>query len=109
MDWIKETLSYLKLEYCCGDENDYNDYYTINSEKPTLEYLQEKYKELKINKDTQQKQKESQRLLLESDYIELPSFIQRKGQEVYNKWMSYRSELRLAYHDPELPLPEKPE
>jgi len=44
-----------------------------------------------------------------SDYIELPSFIERKGQEVYNLWMSYRANLRLAYHDPDYPLPERPQ
>lgn len=55
------------------------------------------------------RQPEIQRLLLESDYIELPSFLERKGQETYNQWMIYRASLRLAYHDSELPIPEKPE
>jgi hypothetical protein len=50
-----------------------------------------------------------QRLLLESDYIELPSFLERKGQEIYNTWMTYRANLRAAYHDSELPLPQAPE
>lgn len=55
------------------------------------------------------KQKEIEKLLLESDYIELPSFLERKGTEVYNQWMSYRTKLRLAYHDQTLSIPEKPE
>lgn len=49
-----------------------------------------------------------QRLLLESDYIELPSFLERKGSEIYNQWMTYRAELRSAYHDPTLPTPGVP-
>ena len=49
-----------------------------------------------------------QKLLLESDYIELPSFIERKGEEIYNTWMTYRANLRLAYHDSTLPLPQAP-
>jgi hypothetical protein len=59
--------------------------------------------------ELQVRQSTIQRLLLESDYIELPSFIERKGQEIYNKWITYRDNLRLAYHNPELPIPEKPE
>jgi hypothetical protein len=65
---------------------------------------QEKLKEFNKLK----RQPEIQRLLLESDYIELPSFLERKGQEIYNVWMSYRANLRLAYHNIELPIPEKP-
>ena len=66
---------------------------------------QEKLKEFNKLK----RQPEIQRLLLESDYIELPSFLERKGVEIYNTWINYRSNLRAAYHDSELPLPEKPE
>lgn len=55
------------------------------------------------------RQKEVIPLLLESDYIELPSFIERKGEEIYNTWIIYRENLRLAYHDINLPIPEKPE
>lgn len=55
-----------------------------------------------------QKQSKIKQLLLESDYIELPSFIERKGQEIYNTWMTYRAELRRAYHDTNVPLPESP-
>jgi len=55
------------------------------------------------------RQKEVIPLLSESDYIELPSFIERKGEEIYNKWMTYRNNLRLAYHNVNLPIPEKPE
>ena len=55
------------------------------------------------------RQKEVIPLLLESDYIELPSFLERKGQETYNQWMTYRANLRLAYHDSELPIPENAE
>jgi len=49
-----------------------------------------------------------QKLLLESDYIELPSFIERRGQGTYNTWMAYRSDLRSAYHDSSLPIPQIP-
>lgn len=56
-----------------------------------------------------EKQKQIKKLLLESDYIELPSFIERKGEVVYNQWMTYRENLRLAYHDSNLPIPEMPE
>ena len=66
---------------------------------------QEKLKQFNILK----RQKEVIPLLLESDYIELPSFLERKGQETYNLWMTYRENLRAAYHDPDYPLPEKPE
>lgn len=66
---------------------------------------QEKLKEFNKLK----RQPEIQRLLSESDYIELPSFLERKGQEIYNLWMTYRANLRAAYHDSELPIPEKPE
>jgi hypothetical protein len=66
---------------------------------------QEKIKEFNKLK----RQKEILPLLLESDYIELPSFLERKGQETYNQWMTYRENLRLAYHNSELPIPEKPE
>jgi hypothetical protein len=66
---------------------------------------QEKLKQFNILK----RQKEVIPLLLESDYIELPSFLERKGQEIYNLWMTYRENLRLAYHNIEIPIPEKPE
>ena len=66
---------------------------------------QEKVKEFNKLK----RQKEVIPLLLESDYVELPSFLERKGQETYNLWMIYRADLRLAYHDIELPIPQKPE
>ena len=65
---------------------------------------QEKVKEFNKLK----RQKEIEPLLLQSDYIELPSFIQRKGEEIYNQWMTYRENLRLAYHNIDLPIPEKP-
>lgn len=58
--------------------------------------------------ELQIRKSEIQKLLLESDYIELPSFLERKGQEIYNQWMTYRANLRLAYHDPNLPLPQAP-
>ena len=109
MNWIGETLSYLKLEYCCGDENNYDDYYIINSEKPTLYSLQEIYTQISKEKLLKERQSQIQKLLLESDYIELPSFLERKGQEIYNQWMTYRANLRLAYHDTTLPLPEAPQ
>ena len=76
---------------------------------PTKEEWENEIQRLKILIPIKEKQKEIQKLLLESDYIELPSFIQRKGQEIYNQWMTYRANLRLAYHDSELPIPEKPE
>lgn len=63
----------------------------------------------KNNFELQVRQSNIQRLLLESDYIELPSFIERKGQEIYNKWIVYRDNLRLAYHNSQLPIPEIPQ
>ena len=65
--------------------------------------------EAKTKFELQIRQINIQKLLLESDYIELPSFIQRKGQEIYNQWMIYRENLRLAYHNSELPIPEAPQ
>ena len=76
---------------------------------PTKEEWENEKERLKVLIPIQEKQKEIQRLLLESDYIELPSFIERKGQEIYNQWMTYRENLRLAYHNSELSIPEKPE
>lgn len=55
------------------------------------------------------KQKRIRKLLLESDYTELPSFLERKGKETYDLWMSYRADLRLAYHDTDLPIPDPPQ
>lgn len=108
MSWINETLSYLEYECCWGNENDYNDFFIIGKEKPSLEFLEETYKKIKTNKDIQKRQSQIQKLLLESDYIELPSFLERKGVETYNKWMTYRSDLRRAYHDTNVLLPEAP-
>lgn len=65
--------------------------------------------EAKTNQELLIRKSQIKRLLLESDYIELPSFLERKGVDVYNQWMTYRSDLRSAYHDPSLPIPEKPE
>ena len=65
--------------------------------------------EAKNLQQLQIRQSSIQRLLLESDYIELPSFLERKGQEIYNQWMTYRANLRSAYYDPTLPLPEAPQ
>ena len=63
----------------------------------------------KNNFELQIRQSNIQRLLLESDYIELPSFLERKGQDSYNLWITYRDNLRLAYHNIEIPIPEKPQ
>ena len=109
MNWISETLTYLKYEYCVGNENDYEDYAIIGKDKPTIEYLKEQYDLYFKDKQFKERQSTIQRLLLESDYIELPSFLERKGQEIYDLWMSYRANLRLAYHDPDYPLPERPQ
>ena len=49
-----------------------------------------------------------QRLLLETDYIELPSFIQRKGEETYNNFVKYRETLRNAFKDLTISIPEMP-
>lgn len=65
---------------------------------------QEKLKEFNKLK----KQSEIKKLLSESDYTELPSFLQRKGEETYNIWMTYRQNLRLAYHDLNSDIPKKP-
>ena len=75
----------------------------VDEEVKALQQLQIRQSSIQI------RQSSIQRLLLESDYIELPSFLERKGQEIYNQWMTYRADLRLAYHDSNLPIPEKPE
>ena len=109
MNWIGETLTYLKYEYCVGNENDYNDYFIIGKDKPNIEYLKENYDLYFKEKQVKEKQATIQKLLLESDYIDLSSFIERKGQEIYNQWMIYRENLRAAYHDTTLPIPEAPQ
>ncbi len=63
----------------------------------------------KNNFELQIRRSQIENLLLQSDYIELPSFLERKGQDSYNLWMTYRENLRSAYHDSELPIPEKPQ
>jgi hypothetical protein len=65
--------------------------------------------EKKIDFENKERQIQIQKLLSESDYIELPSFIQRKGKEKYDLWMSYREKLRSIYSNHDLPLPNKPE
>ena len=50
-----------------------------------------------------------QNLLLQSDYIELPSYLQRKGTTAYNMMMAYREELRTARHNSSLPIPTIPD
>lgn len=61
-------------------------------------------------KDFELKERQSavQKLLLQSDYIELPSFLERKGQEAQSAWLQYRAALREAYHNVELPIPGVP-
>ena len=76
-------------------------------DEPSLSWIVDE--EAKTNQENLFRKSTIQRLLLESDYIELPSFLERKGTEIYNQWMTYRANLRLAYHDSELPIPEKPE
>lgn len=76
---------------------------------PTKEEWENEVERLKVLIPIQERQSQIQKLLLESDYIELPSFIERKGQEIYNQWMTYRENLRLAYHNSELPIPEAPQ
>lgn len=77
--------------------------------QPTNEQIEEWKISYPIDIQKDNKQFKIKQLLLESDYIELPSFIERKGQEIYNTWIEYRTSLRLAYHNFELPIPEKPE
>lgn len=108
MNWIRESLTYLKYEYSFGDENDYNDYVIIGKDKPAIELLKDAYDIYYKEQQIKVRQSSVQKLLLESDYIELPSFLERKGQETYSLWMSYRENLRLAYHNIEIPIPEKP-
>lgn len=76
-------------------------------DEPSVSWIVDE--EAKTNQENLFRKSTIQRLLLESDYIELPSFLERKGKEIYNTWMTYRANLRSAYHDSELPLPEKPE
>ena len=46
--------------------------------------------------------------LYESDYVELPSFLERKGKDIYDLCIQYRNDLRAAYHSIDLPIPQKP-
>jgi hypothetical protein len=98
-------------------ENDIETNEFLNAENNTeyLEWLEQgntplpAYTEEELAKRNKSiREEEVRRLLYESDYIELPSFLERKGQEIYNVWMSYRANLRLAFHDIEIPIPEKP-
>ena len=77
--------------------------------QPTKQQWLDEIERLKIILPIQERQKQIQKLLLESDYIELPSFLERKGVELYNQWMTYRSDLRSAYHDSSLLIPEAPQ
>lgn len=63
----------------------------------------EKQNEIKI------RQSQIRNLLLATDYIELPNFLERKGQAAYTAMMSYRADLRECYHDVGLPIPEVPQ
>jgi hypothetical protein len=104
-------INYKKCGYSICN-NDYNSLIWDNDnpfKKPTKEEFDSQWEETKVIENILKRQKEVIPLLLESDYVELPSFLERKGQETYNLWMSYRANLRLAYHDPDYPLPEKPE
>jgi hypothetical protein len=76
---------------------------------PTIEEWENEKQKIINEKPIKEKQFIIKKLLLESDYIELPSFLERKGQETYNLWMTYRTNLRSAYHDVTLPIPEKPQ
>ena len=101
----KEEL--IQLGFVNPQQNPYPDlpYWIFNEKNNKWEIDIIKFEKYKLeNKQTIIKQ-----LLLESDYIELPSFLERKGQEIYNTWMTYRENLRLAYHDSSLPLPEAPQ
>jgi hypothetical protein len=110
----KETRETKKYEV--GENPDFQKY---TLEKPIIDEFFQKWSEsenkwtedieLKKRNELAIRQANIQLLLDKSDYIELPSFIQRKGQSVYDSWMSYRTKLRLAYHDQTLSIPEKPE
>lgn len=98
-----------------GENPDFQNY-TI--EKPLINEVFQKWNEntkkwevdlvRKEENDLKIRQMNIQRLLLESDYIELPSFLERKGQSVVDQWKAYRASLRMAYHDKNLSIPEKP-
>ena len=103
-------LNNYNKSYQSSNVYDWNTFIFDNSEdKPSNELLNEFIEYVNIQLPIQEKQKTIQRLLLESDYIELPSFIERKGEVIYNTWMTYRENLRLAYHDYNLPIPEMPQ
>jgi hypothetical protein len=105
---ILKNANYNKT-YSSKDVHDWNTFIFDNPEdKPNEELLNQFIHYVSNILPIKEKQKEIQRLLLESDYIELSSFLERKGQETYNLWMTYRTNLREAYHDFELPIPEKP-
>jgi hypothetical protein len=102
-------LNNYNRSYQSSNVYDWNTFIFDNPEdKPSDEVLNKFIEYVNIQLPIQEKQSQIQKLLLESDYIELPSFIERKGQDIYNKWMNYRTNLRLAYHDSSLPLPQVP-
>ena len=75
-----------------------------NEEKRCWELKPEKKKELlEISKKQQ-----IETLLSKTDYIELPSFRERKGDVEYSKWMNYRQTLRNVYKNLNLEIPELP-
>lgn len=97
-------------QFVWGDPYEYKDIDWLDERPiPTKEAWEKEVEKLKILIPIQERQSKIKQLLNESDYIELPSFIERKGQEIYNTWIEYRTSLRLAYHNFELPIPEKPE
>lgn len=73
-----------------------------NTKKWEVDLVLKEENELKI------RQAKIKQLLNDSDYIELPSFIERKSEEEYNKWLEYRKNLRLAYHDSTISILETP-
>lgn len=75
---------------------------------PTKQEWLSEIERLKISLPIRERQEKIKNLLDKSDYIELPSFIKRKGESVYQQWISYRDLLRMAYHDQNIPIPEKP-
>lgn len=54
------------------------------------------------------KKQQIEALLSKTDYIELPSFRERKGDAEYSKWMNYRQALRNAYANVNIQIPEFP-
>lgn len=81
---ILKNVNYNKT-YSSKDVYDWNTFIFDNPEdKPNKELLNEFIDYVNTILPIKEKQKEIQKLLLESDYIELPSFLERVKKSIIN-------------------------